>query len=626
MLSCVGLEYCPLAVTHAMTMGEEIAQAFAPLAGDARYADFRIHVSGCPHSCAKHQVADIGLAGGQTEVDGAKVEAFVMYLGGNARERTLGTAYAKKIPRVDVVRVVRALLARFEGERSIDERFSQTVARVGAAAYFETIAEALSPERNLPVVRAGRLVVIGNGMAGARFVEELRDRTSEAFDITVFGDEPHGGYNRIMLSGVLGGTREPGDIVTHPVAWYDDRRIELRSGSKVVAIDRERRMVATADGSETAYDALVFATGSRPFVPPLPGLAEATNVFVFRTLADCDGIRSAAAEAKTAVVLGGGLLGLEAAAGLRALGVEPTVVHLMPSLMEVQLDPNGGGALQRRIESLGIVVRANARAVRAYDDATGRGIELSDGSRVAGDLIVLCCGTVPNVELARAAGLACGRGITVDDRLQTSDDRVFALGECVEHRNVCYGLVEPLWTQCRVLADRLTGTPAQYAGSKVGTRLKVAGVNVVAVGERDARPGDEVISALGADGSFRRAIARDGALVGAQVVGDATAAAAFARAFERGATLPGSLASFVFGVDAIATTNAPAKAADDEQVCVCNNVSRGEILCAIREGACDVAEIGRRTAAGTGCGTCRADLATLVIEATAIGTTSVSPR
>lgn len=595
-------------------MGEEIAQAFAALADDPRYADLRIHVSGCPHSCAKHQVADIGLSGAQTEVDGTRVEAFAMYVGGNAHDRRLGAAYAKKIPRAEIVRVIRALLARFEGERSLDERFSQTVARVGIDAYFETIAEALAPERRLPVVRAGRLVVVGNGMAGARFVEELRDRASEAFDVTVFGEEPHGGYNRIMLSGVLGGTREPSDIVTHPSAWYDDRRIEFRPGSRVVAIDREQRLVHTDDGTQTSYDALVFATGSRPFVPPIAGLAGAGNVFVFRTLADCEQIRSAAATAQTAVVLGGGLLGLEAAAGLRALGVEPTVVHMMPTLMDVQLDSGGGAALERRMASLGIVVRANARAVRVYDDADGRGIELADGSRIAGDLIVLCCGTVPNVELAREAGLTCGRGIAVDDRLQTSDERIFALGECVEHRGVIYGLVEPLWTQCRVLADRLTGTPAQYAGSKVGTRLKVAGVNVVAVGERDARAGDEVISALGADGSFRRAISREGALVGAQVVGDARAAAAFARAFERGTSLPGSLASFVFGVDAIALGE-PAIAVEDERICVCNDVSRGEIAAAIAAGARDVAEIGRRTSAGTGCGTCRAELATIVIAA-----------
>ena len=620
-LSCVGLEYCPLAVTHAMTMGEEISLAFASLARDERYADFRIHVSGCPHSCAKHQVADIGLSGAQTEVDGKRVEAFVLYLGGNARERRLGVAYAKKIPRTNVVRVIRALLDRFERDRLSTERFTQTLARVGTDAYIETIDAARAPVAALPVVRGGRLVVVGNGMAGARFVEELRDRASEAFDITVFGDEPHGGYNRIMLSGVLGGSRAPADIVTHPVEWYDDRRITLRHGVRIVAIDRMRRAVHCDDGSEVGYDALVFATGSRPFVPPIPGLAESANVFVFRTLADCERIREAASTAKTAIVLGGGLLGLEAAAGLRALGVSPTVVHLMPTLMDVQLDAAGGDALRVKIEALGVAVRTNARAVRAFDEAGSRGIELDDGTRIAGDLIVLCCGTQPNAELAREAGLTQGRGITVDDGMATIDERIFAVGECAEHREQLYGLVEPLWAQCRVLADRLTGTPARYLGSAIGTRLKVAGVNVVAVGERDARPGDETIAARAADGGFRRAIARDGMLVGAQVVGDATAAAAFARAFERGTTLPGTLAAFVFGVDAIGEPRVM-RSATDAQVCVCNDVSRGEIERAIAAGAHDVAEIGRRTMAGTGCGTCRADLASLVIAASSAAAAS----
>lgn len=616
-LSCVGLEYCPLAVTHSMTMGEEIAVAFAAQAGDSRFADFRIHVSGCPHSCAKHQIADIGLAGGQTDVDGRKVEAFVLYVGGNARQRRLGTTYPKKIPRTLVIPVVRALTERYLGERLDAERFSQTVGRIGVPAYLATVAETLEPRVAEPAVRSGRLVVIGNGMAGARFVEELRERASEGFEITVLGDEPHGGYNRIMLSGVLGGMRDASDIVTHPLEWYDDRRVDLKIGSPAVAIDRERRVVHGADGSALPYDALVFATGSRPFVPPLRGLSQTQNVFVFRTLADCERIRTAAATAATAVVLGGGLLGLEAAAGLRAIGIVPTVVHLMPTLMDVQLDPLGGSALAAKIEALGIAVRTGARAAAAYDDARGRGIELDDGTVVAGDLIVVCCGTVPNAELARDAGIACGRGIVVDDALCTSDERIFALGECAEHRGQLYGLVEPLWEQCRTLADRLAGGTAVYEGSKVGTRLKVAGVNVVAVGERDARPGDEVVLALGSDGGFRRAIARDGRLAGAQVVGDGAAAAAFARAFERGTPLPGSLAAFVFGVDGIGAASAGTSCAPGDRICVCNEVSRGEILDAIAAGAHDVAEIGRRTMAGTGCGTCRGELAALVIGAAA---------
>jgi NAD(P)H-nitrite reductase large subunit len=613
-VSCVGLEYCPLAVAHSMTMGEEVALAFDDLATNPRYSDFRIHVSGCPHSCAKHQVADIGLAGAMTEYNGERVEAYVLYLGGNAHERRLGQTYAKKIPRALVVPVIRALLAAYEDLALAGERFSATVGRLGTQAFFPIVAQMLNGTHvALPAVRSGRLVVIGNGMAGARFVEELSARTNETFVVTVLGDEPHGGYNRIMLSGVLGGFRDAGEIVTHPPDWYADRSVELHTGVRATHIDRETKTVICADGASHAYDALVIATGSRPFIPPIAGL-DGANVHVFRTLEDCERIRSAAQGAHSAVVLGGGLLGLEAASGLKALGVATTVVHLAPTLMERQLELSAGAALKTRIEALGIVVRTGVRAVAAYTDADDRGIELAGGERIAGDLIVVCCGIVPNVELARDAGLAVERGIIVDDGLETSDPAIFAIGECTQHRGVTYGLVEPLWEQCTILAERLTRRRVVYAGSRVGTKLKVAGVNVVALGERDPQPGDEVITTLDSGGRYRRAVARDGILVGAQVVGDAKAAAAFAHAFEGGSRIPGSLAAFIFGIEVIGTDAQPA-APNDDRICVCNEVSRSTIQTAISQGAHDIAEIGRLTLAGTGCGTCRGELAAMVIAA-----------
>ncbi len=617
-VSCVGLEYCPLAVTHAMTMGEELALAFARLRDDPRYADFRIHVSGCPHSCAKHQVADIGLAGAMTDVDGKKVEAFAFNLGGNARERRLGTVYPKKIPRSRVIAVVEGLLAEYEEHARPGERFSETFARVGSDVFFHAIAAVLddtSPP--LPVVRAGRLVVIGNGMAGARFVDDVRSRASEAFEVTVLGEEPHGGYNRIMLSGVLGGFRTPAEIVTHSPEWYDERRITLHRGTAAIAIDRAEKIVTTASGERVPYDALVIATGSRALVPPIPGL-DAPHVFVMRTIDDCARIQHAIAPGMPVVVLGGGLLGLEAASGVRALGAQATVVHLAPTLMEMQLDADGGRALRAKIEALGITVLTSARAVRAYDDAGGRGIELADGTRVPGDAIVVCCGIVPNVALAREAGLGVERGILVNDGMQTSDPAIFAIGECVQHRGVTYGLVEPLWEQCAVLADRLTGRRAAYRGSLVGTKLKVAGVNVVALGEREPRPGDESIAVIDPNGSYRRGIVRDGILVGAQVVGDAAAAAALGKAFERKSPLAGSLAALLFGNDGITGTPKAASAlTSDELVCICNEIPRTHIEGAIAAGARDVAEIGRVTLAGTGCGTCRGQLSEMVIAAQA---------
>jgi NAD(P)H-nitrite reductase large subunit len=581
-VSCVGLAYCPLAVTHSMTMGEEIALAFEELTQVERYADFRIHVSGCPHSCAKHQVADIGLAGALTEYNGEQIEAFVLYLGGNARERRLGAAYPKKIPRPLVLPIIRTLLTSYEDAALSGERFSATVARLGAEAFFTTIAQMLAGTHvPLPAIRTGRLVIIGNGMAAARFVEELHARSAESFDVTVLGDEPHGGYNRMMLTGVLGGFRAADEILTYPRSWYADRRIGLHVGTRATRIDRIAKTVACVDGSTHPYDALVIATGSRPFIPPIEGLA-APYVHVFRTLGDCRHIRAAARGARTAVVIGGGLLGLETAAGLASLGVATTVVHNAPTLMEQQLDPTAGVALRARIEGLGIAVRTGASVVHAYDDGDGdgHGVELADGERITGDIIVVCCGTIPNADIARHTGIATERGIVVDDGLQTSDPSIFAIGECAEHRGVTYGLVDPLWEQATVLADRLTRRNVLYTGSRVRTKLKVAGVNVVALGERDARPGDEVISGLDGNGRYKYAIARDGVLVGGQVVGDANAAAAFTRAFESAAPIPGSLAAFVFGERAIATESAPA---------------RSEIQRVIDAGARDIAELGRLT-------------------------------
>gem|GEM_PF-311049 len=611
-VSCVGLEYCPLAVAHSMTMGEELALAFGTHREDPRYADFRIHVSGCPHSCAKHQVADIGLAGAMTEVDGVRVEAFVFNIGGNAHERRLGAVYPKKVPRTSVVNVVRALLAEYEEHALEGERFSETVARVGNDVFFHVIGAVLGgTSMPLPAVRGGHLVVIGNGMAGARFVEELRARASEGFSITVLGEEPHGGYNRIMLSGVLGGFREPGEIVTHPPEWYGERRVTLHRGTAAASIDRDKKVITTAGGARVPYDAVVIATGSRPLVPPIPGL-DAPHVFVMRTLEDCARIRGALEPGAPVVVLGGGLLGLEAASGLRSLGAVPTVVHMAPTLMEMQLDADGGRALRTRIEALGIAVKTNARAVLAYDDAGGRGIELADGTRIPGEAIVVCCGIVPNAALAREAGLTVERGIVVDDGLQTSDPAIFSLGECAQHRGISYGLVEPLWEQCVILAERLTGRRSAYTGSRVGTKLKVAGVNVIALGEREPQPGDESIAAIDSAGTYRRGIVRNGVLVGAQVVGDAAAAAALGKAFERGSPLAGSLAATLFGNGAIG--GAPANVSEDDvRVCICNEVPRSDIQRAIDAGAHDVAEIGRITLAGTGCGTCRGELASMVI-------------
>lgn len=614
-VSCVGLEYCALAVAGSMTLGDEIAHAMEPRRVDPRYADFRIHVSGCPHSCAKHQVADIGLSGGSQESKGERKEVFTLFLGGNAAERRLGTTFPRKIERTRIVPVIEALIEVYERVAKADERFSGTVARMGTEPFFAAVRSAMRDTSKPPT--SGKLVVVGNGMAGMRFVEELRKRDKAGnFAITVFGDEHGGNYNRIMLSGVLGGERKSDEIVTHPIAWYDEHNVTLRAGNRVAKIDRARRVIVDEAGAEEPYDVLVLATGSRPFIPKIEGI-DRPGVFAFRTLSDVHAIRDHAKGVKKAVVLGGGLLGLEAASGLRALGVEVTVVHLASWLMEQQLDRDAATALQPRIEALGIDVRTNVRATAVVGNVNGiEGVRLADGQLIEGQLVIVCCGITPNVEVAREGGLAIDRGIIVDDALRTSDEHVFALGECVQHRGNTYGLVDPLWDQAKVLAQLFAGEDTSYVGSRIGTRLKVAGVHVVSLGERAPVEGDEALMSRGSDGSFRSIITRNGMIIGAQVVGDQDAAAKLAQAFMRNAPLAGDASAFIVGV----RSAVPAKPAgddvqrEDHRVCVCNDVMESTIVCAIKEGARDVASIGRATSAGTGCGSCRGELASLVME------------
>ena len=609
-VACVGLEYCALAIAGSMTMGDEIARAMDARRKDPRYADFRIHVSGCPHSCAKHQVADIGLAGGSQEIAGVRTEMYALYLGGNAHQRQLGTVLPKKVERHKVLGVIDALLEFWEKTAEPDERFSATVARLGAKTFMQIAQRAASGKR--PPVSGGKLIVIGNGMAGARFLEELRERESAAYTFVVYGDEKGGNYNRIMLSAVLGGTRAPDDIVTHPAKWYAERGIELRAGVRIKKIDRARRVVIDQHGGEEDYDVLVLATGSRPFMPPIEGIKR-EGVYVFRTLSDVAAIRERAAGVTNAVVLGGGLLGLEAASGLREMGVNVTVVHLAPWLMEQQLGRDAGEALLPRIKSLGINVITEARATGIEGDISGiTGVRLVDGRLIEGSLVIACCGIIPNADLAKEAGIAVNRAIMVDDELRTSDDAIFALGECVEHRGVTYGLVEPLWDQARILAQALTGSEVRYEGSRIGTKLKVAGVNVVSLGERMPGDGDEAMAARWSDGSFRSLILRDGKLVGAQVVGDGDAAALIAQAFARNAPLAGDPSAFI--LKSIGKPPIDDIQRGDRRVCVCNDILQSSIVEAIQNGAKDVAEIGRVTCAGTGCGSCRGEIAALVIE------------
>jgi len=327
-----------------------------------------------------------------------------------------------------------------------------------------------------------RIVVIGNGMAGARFAEELVARRAHGdLDIVMFGDEPYGNYNRILLSGVLAGTHDPRDIFINPLSWYDEHGVTLHVGTRATRIDRAARMIYMAGDQAAPYDRLVLATGSSAFIPPISGMHDTNGAlrpgaFVFRTLDDCDAMTRQAAVSKRAAVIGGGLLGLEAAYGLLKLGVEVHVIHLMPHLMEMQLDAGAADVLRRVLRDMGVQSHLAKSTNGVLGDAHGiTGLSFADGSTLDCDMVVVAAGIRPNADLARHAGLVVERGIVVGDDLATLDDeRIYAIGECAQHRGRVYGLVAPLWEQATVLADRLSGAnpDASYQGSRVSTKLR----------------------------------------------------------------------------------------------------------------------------------------------------------
>jgi NAD(P)H-dependent nitrite reductase large subunit len=473
-----------------------------------------------------------------------------------------------------------------------------------------------------------RLVVIGNGMAGARLVEDVLSRGgAERFETVVFGNEPYGNYNRILLSSVLAGSHDPKDIFINPLAWYDDNRIKLHAGAGVARIDRAGRTVHGGDGVVEAYDRLVIATGSVPFVPPLEGLvgpdgAWKPGAFVFRTLDDCAAIAAYGSGVRTAAVIGGGLLGLEAARGLVNQGLEVHVVHLMPHLMEVQLDAAAGSILGRTLEGMGVHVHVEKSTTAVLGDERVTGLAFKDGSSLDCDMVVISAGIRPNVALAREAGLTVERGIVVgDDITSPTDPRVHAVGECAQHRGKVYGLVAPLWEQTRVLADRLSGKKpgAVYEGSAVSTKLKVMGVELSVMGAKEAATdADEVaIYSDPARGVYKKLIVRDGIVSGAILLGDASVAPSLLQLFDRATRVPGSPAEMLFPSTALGPPRASvADLPHDAQICNCNGVSKGKILAAVDGGCRSLKALCDATRAGTGCGTCKPQVQ-LLLEAAA---------
>ncbi|WP_395853279.1 nitrite reductase large subunit NirB [Cystobacter fuscus] len=477
-----------------------------------------------------------------------------------------------------------------------------------------------------------KLVVIGNGMAGARLVEELLARGGAAhFDIVMFGDEPYGNYNRILLSGVLAGTHDSRDIFINPLSWYQEKGVTLHAGVRVERIDSRQKLVHGAGGITEHYDKLVIATGSSAFVPPLVGLKNESGqykegVFVFRTLDDCTAITQHAAKAKKAVVIGGGLLGLEAARGLLELGLEVHVVHLKGHLMELQLDTKGGAILQRTLEGMGLHVhlKKNSRELLGHERVNG--LLFDDGSSLPCDLVVISAGIRPNVELAREGGIHVERGIVVGDDLRTPNDPdIYALGECAQHRGRVYGLVAPLWEQAQVLAERLSGKNPQalYTGSQVSTKLKVMGIELAVMGAQDVTgEQDEEVTYMDAtQGIYKKLIIRGQRLVGAILLGDTSSAPNLLSAFDRGTQVPESRSELLFPSMGESSTPSVLQLPDTAQVCNCNGVSKQNILEAVSKGHRTLKKLCDATRAGTGCGSCKKDVQALLENA--VGDNSV---
>ena len=398
--------------------------------------------------------------------------------------------------------------------------------RFAVPAYMAEVRDGLIWVRAKPVSqrrsgRKPRLVVVGNGMAAVRAIEELQGLAPRAYDITVFGAEPHGSYNRVLLSPLLSGEKRMEDIVTHPPEWYHERGITLFRADPVTHIDRVRRCVRSRNGVEASYDRLLIATGSLPILLPIPG-SSLHGVITFRDLQDVDTMLAATESRRRAVVIGGGLLGLEAASGLLQRGLDVTVVHIHPHLMERELDAQAAELLRHELERRGLKFRMAAAASHLCGETQVTGVGLADGSELPADLVVMAVGVRPNVELARAAGLPCDLGLLVDDTMLTNDPAVYAIGECVQHRGKTFGLAAPLLEQARVCATYLAerGTRG-YRASQPSTQLRISGIHVFSAGNTCAGPGTESLVLRDPKrGIYKRLVIERDKIRGAVLYGD----------------------------------------------------------------------------------------------------------
>ena len=479
-----------------------------------------------------------------------------------------------------------------------------------------------------------KLVMVGNGMAGVRTLEELLRLAPDLYDITVFGAEPHPNYNRILLSPVLAGERTFDDIVLNGLDWYAGHGIDLRLGRKVVSIDRKRRVVLADDGSSARYDRLILATGSTPVILSIPG-NRLGGVIAYHDIADTEKMLEITRRHSHAVVIGGGLLGLEAANGLKQRGMDVTVVHLSDWLLERQLDRTAGKLLQEALESRGIHFRLNTHTEELIDDGSGRvcAIRFKDGEVIAADLVVMAAGIRPNTELAEKTGLPCNRGILVNDTLQTYDPRIYALGECASHRGIAYGLVAPLFEQAKVCANHLAMLGfARYQGSVTSTKLKVTGIDLFSAGEFMGGEGTETITLSDPIGGvYKKLVIKDDVLVGACLYGDTADGGWYFRQIRENHNVAQIRDHLMFGESSLGDVghqgqSSAASMPDSAEVCGCNGVCKGTIVKAIQEnGLFSVDEVKKHTKAASSCGSC-AGLVEQILISTVGGAADVKPK
>jgi len=451
-----------------------------------------------------------------------------------------------------------------------------------------------------------KLVVVGNGMAGVACVEQVL-RHSRDFDVTIFGDETHVNYNRILLSSVLAGERSVDEITLNDWDWYRANGIELRAGVRISAVDLDSKTLTGDDGDTTPFDKLIIATGSSPFVPPIDGV-DKEGVYTFRNLDDTRGLLERSRPGAKAVVIGGGLLGLEAARGLQVQGCEVTVVHLAPWLMERQLDEAGGRYLERKMNNLGVAVKTQAMTQALSGAGHVEGVLFADGESLEADLVVVAAGIRPNSGIGKTAGLEVNRGILVDDYLRTSHPDVYAVGECTEHRGQCFGLVAPLMEQGKVLAASLCGveTPP-FEAAAPAAKLKIMGVDVFSAGETDdSQEGVEAVRYEDPSfGIYKKLLLRENKLVGVVLVGDASDSHRYVDWMKSCEDLSAQRANLFFPPSVGDAGLDVAQMPDSETVCGCHGVTKGEVIEAVHErGVNTMPQLKECTKASTGCGSC----------------------